>query len=304
MSKMQSSFRNRKTGFVYFIREGFAGIFLNGFMSFAAITVIAACLLIVCTFSLVAYNIGLAVSELEGQSEIIVYIDETLTDQQARDIESEIADIENVQSVSFISKDQAFDEYLETLGEDAYVMESYREQNPLRDSYRITMADIELHAQTVAQLELLDGIAESNSSKEISDRLIQIRGVVNAVSYTLIALLGLVSIFITANTVKLAMFSRRDEIAIMRMVGATNRFIRAPFIVEGILLGMFAAVVAYLSLWGVYGYIGEQLTKGTEILTLVPFEQFSAQLMIMLLCASVVIGVFGSVFTIRKFMKT
>jgi len=294
---------NRRSGLGYFIREGFSSIFVHGFTSFAAITVIAACLLVTGTFSLVAYNIDQMILGLEAQSEIFIYIDDSVSRQEALALESRVRAIPNVKSVQFITKEQLFEEYLLELGEDAYVMEELREDNPLRDSYRVEMKDVALHAETVEKLESITGVASSNSDKEVSDRLIQIRGLVNMVSYVLIGLLGAVSIFIIANTVKLAMFARREEIAIMKMVGATNSFIRAPFVVEGMVLGVSAALLAFLCQWGVYNYITKELVQGSAIFNMVPFADFLRPLLLTLLAAGVVLGVLGSVLTIRRFLK-
>lgn len=287
----------------YFLHEGLHSIVVHGFMSFAAVTVIAACLLITGTFSLVAYNIEILISGLESQNEIAVYIDETYTREQALALKEQILSVDNVKEVVFVSKEELFDKYLEELGDDAAVMEDLREDNPLRDSYRVVMEDVSRHEETVEALEQTQGIASTNSEKEISDRLIQIRRVVNAVSYTLIALLGAVSIFIISNTVKLAMFARREEIAVMKMVGATNGFIRTPFVIEGVALGLMAAVVAFFAEWGVYTYIVTELVQGTAIFGMVEFETFGPRLLGILICAGLVLGVGGSVLTIRKFLK-
>ena len=294
---------DRKAGFAYFLREGLRGIFVHGFMSFAAITVIAACLLITATFSLVAFNIDAAIRKLEKQSEIVVYIDDSVPREEAVKLGEQIRALDNVAQAEFVTKEQFFDDYLAGLGDDAYVMEGLKDDNPLRDSYRITMKDVSLHAETVDALEKIAGVASSSSSKEVSDRLIQIRRITNLVSYTLIALLGAVSVFIISNTVRLAMFARREEIAVMKMVGATNHFIRAPFVVEGVMLGLCAAALAFFLQWGVYGYITEQLAAGTAVLTMLPFTAFWKQLAAVLLAAGLVLGVGGSTITIRKFLK-
>ena len=300
---MSRAVSNRKAGFAYFLREGLRGIFVHGFMSFAAITVIAACLLITATFSLVAYNIDLRIRDLESQSEIVVYIDDTVPREEAIALGREIRALDNVENAEFVTKEAFFDDYLEGLGDDAFIMEGLRDDNPLRDSYRVTMKDVSRHEETVEALESIAGVASSNSSKEVSDRLIQIRRVTNLVSYTLILLLGVVSVFIISNTVKLAMFARKEEIAIMKMVGATNHFIRAPFVVEGVLLGVCAAVLAFLMQWGVYGYITDQLAAGTAVLEMMPFSAFWQPLAAVLLAAGLVLGVGGSTVTIRKFLK-
>ena len=303
MSKKSRNQSNRKAGFAYYVREGLSSVFVHGFTSLAAMLVIAACLMITGTFALVAYNLDLQIRELEGQSEIVVYIDENVSRDNALALGQKIRALDNVKTAQFVTKEQLFEDYLDSLGEDAYVMEELRNDNPLRDSYQITMDDVSLHADTVKALENINGVAASSSMQEVSERLIQIRQVVNLISYTMVALLGGVSVFIIANTVKLAMFARKEEIAIMKMVGATNHFIRAPFVVEGMFLGLSAASLAFFVLWGVYAYVSAQLAEGTAILTMVAFAAVWKEVLAIMLGAGLLLGVGGSVITIRRFLK-
>lgn len=301
MAKKQQG--GSSSGLGYFVREGLRGIASHKFMSFAAVSVIAACLLVTGTFGLLAYNIGQVVDTLEEQSEVLIYVEESYTRDQAMALESTLEELDNVQDAVFVTREESFAAYLETLGEDAYIMEDLVEDNPLRDGYRIFLRDVARHEETVAALERVEGIAAANSSREVFERLVQIRQVVDLVSFTLVAMLGAVSVFIIANTVKLAMFARRDEIGIMKMVGATNRFIRAPFVVEGMLLGLCAALLAFFIQWGIYRYIATRLAAGTGVLTLLPFEGFAGGLAVILLAAGLIFGIGGSTITIRKFMK-
>ena len=303
MSKKSRNQSNRKAGFAYYVREGLSSVFVHGFTSLAAMLVIAACLMITGTFALVAYNLDLQIRELEGQSEIVVYIDENVSRDNALALGQKIRALDNVKTAEFVTKEQLFEDYLDSLGEDAYVMEELRDDNPLRDSYQITMDDVSLPADTVKALENINGVAASSSMQEVSERLIQIRQVVNLISYTMVALLGGVSVFIIANTVKLAMFARKEEIAIMKMVGATNHFIRAPFVVEGMFLGLSAAALAFFVLWGVYAYVSAQLAEGTAILTMVAFAAIWKEVLVTMLGAGLLLGVGGSVITIRRFLK-
>ena len=303
MSKKSRNQSNRKVGFAYYVREGLSSVFVHGFTSLAAMLVIAACLMITGMFALVAYNLDLQIQELAGQSEIVVYIDESVSREDAQALGKKIRGLDNVKSAEFITKEQLFEDYLDSLGEDAYVMEELRDDNPLRDSYQITMDDVSLHADTVKALENINGVAASSSMQEVSDRLIQIRQVVHLISYTMVALLGGVSVFIIANTVKLAMFARKEEIAIMNMVGATNHFIRAPFVVEGMFLGLCAAGLAFFIQWGVYAYVTGQLAEGTAILTMVPFLSVWKDVLTVMLGAGLILGVGGSIITIRRFLK-
>lgn len=303
MSKKSRNHSDHRAGFGYFIREGVSSAFVHGFTSLAAVTVIAACLMITGTFTLVAYNIDLQIQKLEGQSEIVVYVDDQATEEEAAALPQRILRLDNVKEARFVSKDELFDNYLEELGDQAYVMEGLREDNPLRDSYQIAMKDVSLHAETVEQLEALPGIAASSSMLDLSQRLIRLRHVVRLTSLTLLALLGAVSVFIIANTIKLAMFARKEEIAVMKMVGATNHFIRAPFVVEGLFLGMCAALLAFFLQWGVYAYVTGQLTQGTAIFDMVEFVAVWKPVLSLMMGGGLLLGVGGSIVTIRRFLK-
>jgi len=287
----------------YFLKEGFRGVFVHGFMSFAAITVIAACLLVTTTFLLVAYNIDMQIDDLQSSNEIVVYIDESLSREQAQALRSSIIALDNVEDAIFVTREEFFDNFLDGLGEDTYVLEELRQDNPMRDSFRVIMDDVSLHAEPLKALTELQGIADSNSDVELSERLVQLRSVVNTVSLTLLVLLGIVSLFVISNTVKLALHARAEEIGIMKIVGATNSFIRAPFVVEGIILGVAASVFVFAAQWLVYNYLGTQLSGGLPILTMVPFEVFRYKLALILLSAGVLLGMSGSIVTIKRYMK-
>ena len=287
----------------YFLKEGFRGVFVHGFMSFAAITVIAACLLVTTTFLLVAYNIDMQIDDLQSSNEIVVYIDESLSREQAQALRSSIIALDTVEDAISVTREEFFDNFLDGLGEDTYVLEELRQDNPMRDSFRVIMDDVSLHAETLKALTELQGIADSNSDVELSERLVQLRSVVNTVSLTLLVLLGIVSLFVISNTVKLALHARAEEIGIMKIVGATNSFIRAPFVVEGIILGVAASVFVFAAQWLVYNYLGTQLSGGLPILTMVPFEVFRYKLALILLSAGVLLGMSGSIVTIKRYMK-
>ena len=287
----------------YFLKEGISGVFVHGFMSFAAVTVIAACLLVTTTFLLVAYNIAVQIQDLQSSNEIVVYIDESLSREQAMALKDGIMALDNVKDAVFVSKEEFFDSFLEGLGEDTYVLEELRQDNPMRDSFRVIMEDISFHAETLKDLTQLQGIADSNSDVELSERLVQLRSVINTISITLLILLGTVSLFVISNTVKLALHARAEEIGVMKMVGATNRFIRAPFVVEGIVLGVAASVFVFAAQWLVHNYLGARLSDGLPILAMVPFEVFRYKLAIILFSAGVLLGMSGSIVTIKRYMK-
>ena len=292
-----------RNNFKYAIFEGISNIFLHGFMSFAAIGVIAACLLITSSFTLIAININGMIAEVSSQSEIVVYVDESLSRVKALELRDSISAIENISDVQFVTKEQALTDFKNELGDDSIILDGLENENPLRDSYHIKMKDISLHEQTVEQIKKIPGVAKTYSRKDISEKLIKVRNVMNALTITMLAILGAVSIFIISNTVKLATFIRRDEIAIMKMVGATNSFIRWPFIIEGFCLSVIGAVIAFFLEWMLYSLIQDTISKGIGIVSIIPFGSLATGVLSVFILSGAIIGIGGSLLTIRKFLK-
>ena len=196
----------KKSSIGYFLKEGFRNIFLHGFMSFAAVSVIVVCLIITGTTALISYDINLNIVKLQNESEIVVYIEDTYTTEEARAMEKTILQVDNVAKAEFEDKDTALEAYREELGENADLLDGFdSSNNPLRDAFHITMKDPSKVAATKAALESVDGIGNAVANEEVVARLIQLQRMFQAISVTLVVALGLISIFIIANTVKLAM---------------------------------------------------------------------------------------------------
>ena len=227
----------------YLLKEGFRGIFLHGFMSFAAVCVTVACLVIVGSFSALAYNLDEMVQELNQTSEILVYIDADLSDAEARSIGTKINLLDNVLQATFVSREEALQDFVaDHDGDSAF---SGVQASDLRHRYVVTLEDNTKMKETDAQLKQLPGVAKTNAAYELAEGFTTIQNVLHMVSAAVIVVLLIVSLLIISNTVKLAMYDRKDEIAIMKMVGATNGFIRLPFVVEGFTLGMMGAILAF-----------------------------------------------------------
>ena len=178
-------------------------------------------------------------------------------------------------------------------------------ENTLRHRYRIHVVEIEKMGETVKAVEQISGIAKVTASLDIADGFVTLRNMAGAVAWILIAMLLIISLFIIANTIKLATFHRREEIAIMKMCGATNSFIRWPFIVEGMLLGLTGALVAFLLQWAVYELVGRAViqSNGLSLLTILPFQSMIVHILPVFIGAGLFIGVVGSVLAIRKFLQ-
>ena len=287
----------------YLIREGFKSILTHGFMSFATVTIVIACLVIMGSFSLIAVNISSMLDELESSNEVVSYVEETLSEDEARDLQDDIEYISNVSSALFVTREQAMEEFAAQYDDDTLFQDV--ESSVLRDRYVIYLNDISLMAQTKTELEGIAGIAKVRASLEVAEGFVTVRNVVSAVSLILVVVLVVVSIFIMANTVKLATYSRREEIAIMKMVGASNWFIRFPFIVEGLVLGLLGGALGFLLEWGIYDVVTNRIMTGLmgNLISVMPFASFSMPVLAVYLGVGIVVGAFGSSIAIRNYLR-
>ena len=292
-----------KHDFRYFAHEGLSNMFSHGFMSFAAIGITVACLLIMGTFTLVAVNANQLLRDLEQENEILAYVDDSYDETQARALQKKLQSIPNVASAAFISKEEAMEEFKAQYPDEAL----FQDLDPeiLRDRYAIKIADLRQQKQTVEQVKAVEGIAKVNAYEEIAGGFITVRNVATVVCVALIAILFVVSVFIISNTIKLTTFDRREEIALMRMVGATNGFIRWPFVYEGFLFGILGAAVAFLLQWGLYEAVARGVANNDtlQLISIIPFTEMWEPVAVSFAAAGIVIGVGGSLSAIRKFLQ-
>lgn len=287
----------------YLIREGFRSITTHGFMSFASVTIIMACLVIMGIVSLLSVNIDALIKDLENQNEIVVFIDESIADENdAKAIQGSIEALDNISSADFVSREEAMDNFMSKYDEN--LMEGI-DESVFRHRFVVHLSDIAMMSQTQAELESLAGVAKVNAHLEYAKTFVTIRNVVSVISMVLIAMLVFVSIFIMTNTIKLATFGRREEIAIMKMVGATNGFIRMPFVIEGLVLGLLGGGLAFVAVWGLYNVITGKLvgTLTGNFISVVPFSHVGIEIFVVFMAVSVMVGVFGGVNAIRNYLK-
>ena len=292
----------KSNNFGYLLKEGVRGIFLHGFMSFAAVCVTVACLIIIGSFSMLLYNLNIMVAEVEQDAEILVYIDENYTEAEAKSVGSKINMIENVHQATFVSRQQALEEFVAKQGNEAAFQGI--QADVLRDRFIVTLEDNNRMKETVPMIEAVSGVDEVNAAYRVAEAFATVEHILRIVSAAVIILLLVVSLLIISNTVKLAMYDRRDEIAIMKMVGATNAFIRFPFVVEGFLLGMFGAAMAFFLEWGLYNALVSWIGKvdALNLLQFVPFAELLWPMMGTFGAAGLFVGIFGSFTSIRRFL--
>ena len=287
----------------YLLKEGFKGIFTHGFMSFAAVCVTVACLVIVGSFSVLAYNLDIMVEELNQTSEILVYVDSELSDAEARSIGTKINTLDNILKATFVSREEALKDFVEDHeGDSAF---SGVQAEDLRHRFIVILEDNTQMMQTDEQLKQIPGVAKTSAAYELAEGFSTIQKVIHIVSIAVIAILLVVSLLIISNTVKLAMYDRKDEIAIMKMVGATNAFIRLPFQVEGFTLGMLGAVLAFALEWIMYDSLIQKIAEvdSLQLFSFVAFQELLIPMVATFGAAGLFVGIVGSWTSIRKFMN-
>ena len=287
----------------YLLKEGIVGIFRHGFMSFAAVCVTVACLLIVGSFSLLVYNVNILVDDLNKTNQIMVYVDSELSDAEARTIGTPINQIENVLKAEFVTREEALAQFAADHQDESDAFSGVT-ADYLRHRYVVTLVDNSKMEETIAQIENIFGVAKISAQLEMAEGFATIQSVLQIVSGGVIAVLLVVSLLIISNTVKISMYDRKDEIAIMKMVGATNGFIRLPFVVEGFSLGAIGAVIAFGLEWWLYDTLVLQIREmdALGLFKLVPFETLLIPMVVTFGAAALFVGIVGSWTSIRKFL--
>ena len=286
----------------YLLKEGIKGIFTHGFMSFAAVCVTVACLLIVGSFSLLMYNVNIMVNDLNKTNEVLVFIDDSLSEAEAKSVGTKINVIENVHQATFVTREEALEDFVSD-HQDSTAFNGVAAED-LRHRFVVVLQDNEQIAQTVDQIRQISGVADIRAEYELAEGFSTMEQVIRIVSIGVISVLLVVSLLIISNTVKLAMYDRRDEIAIMKMVGATNGFIRLPFVVEGFTLGMMGAALAFGIEWLLYDALATRVREADtlQLFTFVPFQQLLYPMIAVFCFAGLFVGIVGSWTSIRKFL--
>jgi len=294
----------RRNNLGYYIKEGVSSVFTHGFMSFASVAIIIACLLIMGSFLLVAMNVNDLIEEAESRNEVLAFMYSDLGVEEARAIESSILAVENVYSATFMSREEAWDIWQAEHEDRDFAGEGLGPQ-VLRHRYIIVLEDIADMQGTIVRLEQVTGVQDVAADPDIADWFVLARNIVSTVFIVIVGVLFVISIFIISNTIKLATFDRREEIAIMRMVGATNWFIRWPFIFQGFILGLTGAVLAFALQWGLYGVLADQIVglSGGNLITVLSFYQMADFMILLFVGTGFIVGTIGSAIAIRNYLK-
>ncbi|MDT8858754.1 permease-like cell division protein FtsX [Alkalihalobacillus sp. MEB130] len=287
------------------VREGTKNLGRNGWMTFASISAVAVMLLVVGVFLLLIMNVNNVASTIEDDVEIKVYIELTASEEQQQELQAEIEQLPNIESVTYVGKEEGLDQLIDSLDESGAVFESIREENPLNDSFVVRAISPQLTEQVAATIEPLTNVERVNYGKDFIERLFSITDFVRMIGLILVVGMLFTAMFLIANTIKLTIVARKREIQIMKLVGATNGFIRWPFFIEGILLGVLGAIIPIVIIGVGYSYLITNYGMRIELLffSLLPPFPYVWQIAGLLLAIGAFIGMWGSMMSVRKFLK-
>ena len=287
----------------YYMAEAFTSFRRNSFMSIASIATVALALFILGLFSMLAANLDYFADNLENQVELSVYLKDDLTTDQVMAVGRQLKELPDVKDIAFTNKDQAMDKMKERMKDQPGILDALGGKNPLPTSYEITSNNPESVKSAAVSVKDIKGVESTHYGQDIIEQLFKIANVIRWGGVVLIVFLAFATLFIISNTIRLTVFARRKEIGIMKYVGATNWFIRWPFLLEGLLLGFIGGLIADIALFQFYEFVTVSIHESLAFLPLVSFFPFMYQLAGGLLVISMIIGAIGSTISLKRYMK-
>ncbi len=287
-----------------FVSQGIAGVFRNPLMSSAAIFVLASTLLIMGSFAALIINIDFNLDSIDDFNEIVCYLELDADTEMVKKVGQEIAALDNIESITFITKEEALEAEKKKYGEDhLYLLDYGEDTNPLPHTFRISYKDINKVDVLIYALENIEGVESTSSRIDIANKIDSIKQAISVVCACLMLMLLVVSFFVISNTVRLAFQLREKEISIMRYIGATKYYITMPFVIEGLIIGLAASVLAYLIQWYAYTYLSGLITNAYSIVNVVPYSENATAFLYGFLIIGVSVSVFGCSISARRYMK-
>ncbi len=302
MKKEEESCMKIRT-FGYFFREALTSMRRNGLMTLASISTVTLSLFILGVFLCGVVNLNNMASTLESQVEISIYLKDNLTAQQISNVEKKLKALPDIKQIQFVNKETAMERFKERLGEQQTLVNALNGANPLPNSFEIVFATPEAVKQTAKVVHTYPEVESAHFGQDVIEQLFQIAQIIRIGGIVLILFLAGATLFIISNTIRLTVFARRKEIAIMKYVGATDGFIRWPFLMEGVLLGICGATIASLCVWQFYLFIIIKVQDSLAFLPIVPMLPFIYQLVGVLFAVGIFVGAVGSTISIRQYMK-
>lgn len=294
----------------YFFRLAFQGIFRNSLMSLATVFVLTSALLVTGTAWALKVNLEYNLQEINTYNKIVVFVTKETEEHSTKLLKEKIENLDSVSSVEWITKDEVLKSLFEDYGDYGDILRMYGEDNPCKDELVITYTDAAKVNDIVYQInnmneseECLGTVDKINDRRDVAEKIDDVKNIASLVLSWLMVLLLVVSNFIIMNTIKLAVYSRREEVSIMRYVGASGFFVAFPFVLEGIILGLFSSALAFGLQYGIYQQFAVKIIGDSGLITILPFASMLKEFIIAFLAIGVGLGVIGSIFSLRKYNK-
>lgn len=291
-----------KTG-EYFIQEVFHSLRRNNWMTFASIGTVAVSLFVLGVFLILVLNMNRLAGMLESQVQISVYLEDHLTDREKRQIGYDIESLQGIDSVTYVDRETAKERLKERLGDQKYLLDALSDDNPLPDAFEVTVTTPAVVESAAGAIDAMQGVEEAKYGQDVVEHLFDITRLMRIFGFVLMGLLGGATLFIISNTIRLTVFARRKEIAIMKYVGATDWFIRWPFLLEGIVLGCIGGLIAAVALRSFYAAMAAKIYSTLAFFPLMPQYPFMNYVTAAILLAGIVIGAIGSVISLKRFLR-
>lgn len=290
----------------YFTKLAMTGLWRNGVMSVASVAVLMSCLVVLGCFALLLVNINVNLENVAQLNQIVAFCEYDLDEETIVDIENQIKDLDYVDSVTRVTKEEALQEMREQSGDPDLYNDITDENNPLSDSFEIMYEGTDENQvyELEAQLRSIEGVRRINSVYQVARTLDNLKNGIMLVFLWFLIILFVVSIFVIINTIKLAVYSRRSEISVMRYVGATNWFITLPFILEGVLIGVFASLIGFAVETYIYNYVENMALSDLEMISILSYKSIALPLLFGFVVIGVITGIIGSVASLRKYLKS
>ena len=300
----------RISNLFYFFRLAFQGIVRNSLMSAATVFVLTSALLVSGSTWLLSENLNYNLQEINTYNKVVVFVSKSTDDYTTRLLKEKIEKLDSVESVQWVTKDEVLENLFEDYGDYGDILQMYDDDNPLKDELVITYSDSSKVNDIAYQIrnmneqdDTLGAVDKINDRREVAEKIDEIKNIASLVSSWLLILLLVVSVFIVMNTIRLAVASRSEEIFIMRCVGASGFFVSFPFLLQGMLLATFSAVIAYLLQYYIYSVFVMDVLGGSGLITIIPFMDFAKVLAIAFPAIAAFLAIIGSWFSLRKYNK-
>lgn len=287
----------------YFIREVIHSLRRNNWMSVASIGTVAVSLFIFGMFLMLVMNMNKMVDAMESQVQIKVYLEDDFSRDDARDLEVDLKKMQGVEKVTFVPKEEAMEKFKERLGDQKTLLDALDETNPLPDSFEVMVVQPEMVKTAAENIEKFEGVDSAKYGQDVMEHLFDITRLIRIFGFALMMVLALATLFIISNTIRLTVFARRKEIAIMKYVGATDWFIRWPFVLEGIVMGFLGSLIASVVLRLTYSGITAKIYDTLAFFPLIPEEPFLNYVTMIVVIGGMIMGAIGSTVSIKRFLK-